>query len=323
MENYPVPTLEPSSNRVIPIILIFYFPFMILCFAFYIFIRHTFSVEQRPTLIPTQIKNTAVITLTYTPTSTETSTPTQTIVPSPTNTATLAPFAMAIVQPASVNLRAGPGKTFKVLGIAKKGESLPVYSRSEDGTWLQIGREEQLWVSASVVQVDQEIANLPVAPTATLTATLTRVPTRTPIPVPKRGEPAYYGCKTEWFKESITEMKMCVKSVTTSQSIGGYRASSGDIIVAINIFVLGDTSYDEKLAADYFHLYQDSGSGVFYYGSKIINCDYPMSDLYDCRIKINRQDEITVLVIVPQEFSVESAQLQFASSNKVNLPTKK
>lgn len=53
----------------------------------------------------------------------------------------------------SVNVRAGPGRQFRVLGRLSPGQIAPVIGKSADGRWWQIIFQQQAgWVSMDVVQ---------------------------------------------------------------------------------------------------------------------------------------------------------------------------
>jgi hypothetical protein len=75
-------------------------------------------------------------------TATEEATPTQT--PSPTGLATV------IVE--NANLRSGPGASYPVVGVAKKGDKFFVYGQNEDGSWLQVDSAGTSWIKASLVE---------------------------------------------------------------------------------------------------------------------------------------------------------------------------
>jgi outer membrane protein assembly factor BamD (BamD/ComL family) len=94
--------------------------------------------------------------ITPTPTPQPTSTPAPT---SPPVTAT--PFA--IVRSGAVNLRAGPGLTYAIVGQAQLAEQLSLTGRNEDGSWLRVctaasdagtcPAAQLVWITASQVEV--------------------------------------------------------------------------------------------------------------------------------------------------------------------------
>lgn len=111
---------------------------------------------------------------TFTPTWTPTHTPSSSPTPSP------ATFAEVVNQ--SANLRAGPGTQYEIAGSVEQGERLPVYGRNENGSWLLLDADEEIWIWVSLVNVEEEIDSIPVPPSATPTNT----PTITPSPTPTR-----------------------------------------------------------------------------------------------------------------------------------------
>ena len=110
------------------------------------------------------------------PTLTPTGTPT--ITPTPTATQVPAPVAYLSVVNQTINLRSGPGLDHDIVTNAHQGDQLPVYARTEDGSWFLLDWQQQLWVSSSVVQYSQDISAIPILPTAT--PTITPTPTRPP-----------------------------------------------------------------------------------------------------------------------------------------------
>jgi hypothetical protein len=119
--------------------------------------------------------NTATLTLP----PTNTLPPTITSIPTPS-----ASFVLA----SNANIRTGPGREYPVADGAQKGDTLPVYGRNEDGTWLVIDPINPLWVFVDLGTLSNPVDGLPIAPTALPTATYTPIPTntlqptRTPIP---------------------------------------------------------------------------------------------------------------------------------------------
>lgn len=91
---------------------------------------------------------------------------------------TYASSGVATVINASVNLRAGPGTDFAIIGYASRGDKFDVFAKNEDGSWYQLDQPGQTWIAAWVVELDQDASVIPVAPTATPTPP----PTKTPLP---------------------------------------------------------------------------------------------------------------------------------------------
>jgi uncharacterized protein YgiM (DUF1202 family) len=63
-----------------------------------------------------------------------------------------------------LNLRAGPGSSYKVLDVLKKGESLTISGRSLYSDWLMVKTSDDVqgWVFSPLVQTSVAIADLPV-----------------------------------------------------------------------------------------------------------------------------------------------------------------
>ena len=100
-------------------------------------------------------------------------------VPTPTATPTLVPAGMVTVVSENGNLRAGPGTNYEIVGSAQKGDELPVYARTDDGSWYQIDWAGHSWIAAGIVEPSQDVLGVPIAPSQTPTP----VPTETPTPV--------------------------------------------------------------------------------------------------------------------------------------------
>lgn len=121
---------------------------------------------------------------TATPKPAHTSAPAATHAPTHTRTSTATPtpsaFGFVTVTAESVNLRAGPGTDFEVVGSAKQGDELPVFARNEDGSWLQVDEFGETWIAASIVELEEDISAIPTAPEPTA------VPTTPPLPAEER-----------------------------------------------------------------------------------------------------------------------------------------
>lgn len=109
------------------------------------------TVTPLPTATPTPMPPTATPTPTLAPTDT----------PSPSPT----PAPAASVTGDSINVRSGPGTVYPVVAQAKKGEALPVVSRTQDGVWLEVTLADgkQGWVSAKLVTLNVPVESLPIA----------------------------------------------------------------------------------------------------------------------------------------------------------------
>jgi uncharacterized protein YgiM (DUF1202 family) len=140
---------------------------------------------RQPTIQPATIAPTAMrriepatprapftkATATQRTTSTATQTAPATTTPPATASTTLPPGTpgtrlRAVVAVDLLNLRAGPGQGFGVIGLARSGETYTATARSGDGTWLQICCHNQApaWLATGMVTVTGRLANLPVTP---------------------------------------------------------------------------------------------------------------------------------------------------------------
>lgn len=120
---------------------------------------------ETPALLPTATK---------TPTSTFAPTPVRsaTFTATPTVSATAAPHVLADVR--ALNLRAGPGVVYTIVGSLPAGSELTLAGRNERGAWLMVevkGRSG--WVSAAFIANVPD--DLPIMPTPA-------PPTPTPLP---------------------------------------------------------------------------------------------------------------------------------------------
>lgn len=99
------------------------------------------------------------------------------LTPSPLPTTTLPPASLSNASPNTrpgttqarmlagpLNLRAGPGVTFTVLGVANKDDEFSVLGLSQDGAWVQVCcvAGAPVWVSAQFVQLPAAPRTYPV-----------------------------------------------------------------------------------------------------------------------------------------------------------------
>ena len=105
-------------------------------------------------------------------------TPTHTPPPIPTNTPT-PEYPQAVVLAETLNLRAGPGTVYGIVGQVLAGQSFRITGRNGIGDWLLIccpaGANRESWISADFAQTNLPVSGLPVAqapPTPTPTATI-------------------------------------------------------------------------------------------------------------------------------------------------------
>ncbi len=135
-------------------------------------------------------------------------------IPAPAETAATAPTSAATASPASdttaagqvtaqvnaegvrLNVRSGPGASYRVVGKAADGETLTAVGRNDAGDWVRVARADlpggEGWVAAAFVVLDQPVDVLPVvaadaapaatpaAPAASTTSAAVNTPTRAP-----------------------------------------------------------------------------------------------------------------------------------------------
>ena len=99
------------------------------------------------------------------------------------------PTPYAIVKPATINGRRGPGATFERIGQAKKGDELMIIGRTPDGAWWQVCcmANQPVWVSADLVEAKGPVDTTPLltpAPTPVPPPPAAPQPTATPAPTP-------------------------------------------------------------------------------------------------------------------------------------------
>lgn len=102
---------------------------------------------------------------TNTPLPTNTAVSTSTAPPSNTYTSTSTPLPDAIVASASLNLRAGPGEEFDIIGNYLKGEALRVVGKNTNGKWVQVttGGGRTGWMLSSLLNLNINLTTVPVA----------------------------------------------------------------------------------------------------------------------------------------------------------------
>jgi len=108
--------------------------------------------------------------------------PAPTSTPTPTPTVTSVPTPFAIVQAEVLNVRAGPGTSYPVVGRLTDGESVNIIGQSVDGAWWQVCcvDQKQGWVSGALVEAQGRLGDVPV---------ITDVPPPPPTPTPRPPTP--------------------------------------------------------------------------------------------------------------------------------------
>lgn len=97
---------------------------------------------------------------------------------------------MVEVVESDINLRAGPGTNFPIIGSAARGARYPVTGQASDCGWLQIRQEngEPAWITGAPVYTQLNVACSRVP--AAQVPTATPAPTVAPMPTATRPAPA-------------------------------------------------------------------------------------------------------------------------------------
>ena len=153
----------------------------------------TFSPTPSPTVLIVAEIETATPSPSPTPTPSPLPTATQTATP----TATPTPPVPQVVSSITVNVRAGPGTNYPVIGSMPPGSPLNITGRNESGTWWQVQMAGGTagWVAASVVEATAAdgipVAQAPPPPQ----------PTDTPVP-PAPTRPRFQFEPTGWYGDT-------------------------------------------------------------------------------------------------------------------------
>ena len=133
----------------------------------------------------------AILEATATPTVTPTPSPTPPPTPTPTPTSPSPTVRIS----GTMNLRAGPGTNYPILGQAAAGDQFPISGKNPAGGWWQIIYGGQYaWVySPLVTAINPELvpvaSNIPTPPPTPIPPTATPIPP-TPVPPPVAQPPA-------------------------------------------------------------------------------------------------------------------------------------
>lgn len=177
MNSNQSPTPKKKNKKLIIIVVVSVA--LILCFCSIFFIPTTPSDEEKAA---TETEN-AVVAASLTTGTLDSTLPSASKSPESTATITTTPTP---VYEASFNgngnVRTGPGLNYPIAKVMKSGDTVQVFGRSEDNTWLWIDSIEQLWVHISVAEPNVPVQSIPLAPTPVPTRTPTL--TRTPTPIP-------------------------------------------------------------------------------------------------------------------------------------------
>ena len=137
-------------------------------------------------VIATPTPEPELVQLTASAISTDTAQPTLTPSSTPTVTATSEPADLTprvLAANSAVNLRAGPGVNFAILGVLAQGESLEIVGRNADASWWQVATDNGLqWISAGVTTATTAGDAIPIVPVPTAAPTV--APPSQPAPQP-------------------------------------------------------------------------------------------------------------------------------------------
>lgn len=148
-------------------------------------VNPTLAAAATPTVLPVANVTPAVQPATDTPLP-----PTATPIPAlPTVPPTPTPIPVPGLRVVStVNVRTGPGTAYPIIGQLQTGDTTRIAGRSADAGWWQIiyppNSDGLGWLSATLVQVNEQAAGVPIVAAPPPPATNTPVPTPTFTPVP-------------------------------------------------------------------------------------------------------------------------------------------
>jgi hypothetical protein len=105
---------------------------------------------QAPIFIPTRTPAAPIPTATNTRVVTEIETQLNPTTPTPASIQ-----KGKLVAPGTVNMRAGPGTNYEIIGQLNANVTMPVIGRNPEGSWWQIELNDnrQAWIAGNVVQV--------------------------------------------------------------------------------------------------------------------------------------------------------------------------
>jgi len=172
---------------------------------------------SEPTNTPTvRLTDTPVPSPTSTSTATRMPTPTSTDIPTPSPTSTPSPTATSVSWPDAVvsvpalNLRAGPGTVYDIVGGLYSGDEVDVLARNGAGNWIEVMTADgtRAWVAAAYVTLNTSPAAIPEAGTVPPTPTPPPVTTPMPLPPPRHGGRIDAGGKAEMVITNDTSYRL-------------------------------------------------------------------------------------------------------------------
>lgn len=200
----------------------------------------TFTVTASPTVLVIALITPETPTATSTPLPTETPTSTPEAAPTdppaaiPTAGGAAAPTGPQVTSATTVNVRAGPGTNYPIIGALTPGNVLPVTGRNSQGTWwqVQLAAGQSGWVAGSVVEA-RDVEGVPIAqaPAPPPEPTPTSAPEPTPArPVHQYEPTGWYAAENRGltrFLGTITDIEgNPVNGVAVEAQCGTYRVIS-------------------------------------------------------------------------------------------------
>lgn len=131
------------------------------------------TLTVKPTRLATPTPTTAPV---FSAQSTLSTIPTASPPPSPTQKPTSTPEVMVIVP--NLNLRAGPGVDYEVIGSLVEGDTLDIQGRTAGKDWLEVSTTSNFegWVSAEYVQINEDPEAIPIVEPPAIPTTPTSSP---------------------------------------------------------------------------------------------------------------------------------------------------
>ncbi len=168
------------------------------------------TIAAPPTDTPSPVPTASLEPPTPTPTRVLTATPTPSPTPTTafTATATLIPKPMFTVNQATVNVRAGPGIDYPVIGALRQGETFEITGKNAAGNWWQFAYNNKTgWIHSGLVSAKGTDA------VAVVTNVLTP-PTATALPE-TADQAVYSECQIEGTR--MVGCTLSIKNLTTRQ----------------------------------------------------------------------------------------------------------
>ena len=177
------------------------------------------NTNPAPTLAPTS----AAPAQTPTPAS-------QNNAPATTNNTATNGANTATITSAGLNVRAGPGTNYPVLGTAKSGQTYPALARNGANTWVQISfsAQQEGWVAAQFVKLSSAISTLPIS--AKVSAAPVKQPTATAVATSAAAATTNQTTQTSTTTNATTANKASASAASGLQGTLVFAASNGGAI---------------------------------------------------------------------------------------------